>query len=166
MTFLRREGEGVVDSFAGVWPHTSIKIRQMVRNYLLKISQFQFLARGSVVHIECVGIEQSQLHQIKHCFLRPPICSSGESIVIDHLIKKIYSTHVIDVFADDSGPLQSYFFVYKSSLPLDPPPVQEFLGLGVECRRHDGHQPDVLPADDKGVLLPPVRHLPAAERLR
>ena len=156
----------MVDSVTGVWPFSRIKICEMVRDELLKLSQFQFLARGSEVDIQCVGIEQCQLQQIKNGFLRPPVCPSGESIVIDHLIKQIDSTHIVDIFFDDGRPLQIYFFINISSLPLDFPPVEELFCIGAECRAYDAYQPDVLPADDEGVVLPPVCHLPTTQRLR
>ena len=138
----------------------------MVRDKLLEFSEFQFLARRSVVDIQCMGIEQCQLQQIKNCFLCPPVCPSGESIIIDHLIKKIHATHVVDVFSDDCGPLHNFLFVDISSLPLDLPPVEEFFCVNAECRGHDVYQPDVLPADDEGVILPAVYHVPTAHLLR
>ena len=120
------------DSDARIRPLPLVKVKEVIGGDGLEISEFEFLARGSIQPIQIIAIEKAQLYEIENGLFGPSVGPSHNGIIVDHLIKLIDAPHVTDVIFYEFGLLHRYFFVGESASSFLPLSVDELLCAGVK----------------------------------
>ena len=119
------------DSCARIWPHLRLEVSEGFDCHLLILKESQLLLVLGVLGIEDVRIVEGDLQEVEHNLLGPFEGPPGEGVVLQHLIKVIYSSHVFSVVPYCNWALQLGPFNVSAPLSSDPPQVLE--GFGVDA---------------------------------
>ena len=147
-------------------PVIRVEVDQPITGRLQEPRVRQFGPVRAVLEVQHISILERQLEEVLVQLGRPALASPGKGVILDELIKKINSPHMLVVVADDSRALNLHLLVVDSPTLPSLPPLGHLLLNGLVAGRDHRDEPDIIPQDAKHILLTPPQRLSFCQQAR
>lgn len=120
LPLFHRKVRGSRDPATIFRPIPDVKVDQCVNSHLLKLEESQLLLVPGELCVEAEGVVEADLKEVHKYLRRPLVRSSGEGVVLQHLVEPVYPSHVVDVVLDGNRALKLSPLQFAASLLSDP----------------------------------------------